>query len=355
MSLTKPILNTVTAWDVADGQTFTFNVVGGDAVTGSTLYIRDNATNTVVYTLNTTSFKYTATVPANASGLTNGTYYNAYIVTHNSNNEDSAASNTIQFYCYTTPSWAFTNFSSGTIATSSAIAPQAAYSQSEGEALSDYTFYLYDASQTQISTSGMMYVGSSSSSLTLEYTFSGLEDDTAYYLRATAHTTEGTALDTGYIRFTTDYVRPSNYSILSLENNCDEGYITYSSLAVDIEGESYPETPTYTTDGVDLTEEGSYVTWNDGFEIEDNFTLKAIVKNPTLGATLITMTNENGDSITITYVQDPDDDTKVLVEVAVGEYMIYSDSITAPASTDQVCIQLRRINDVYNIILGVVA
>lgn len=355
MSLTKPILSPVAAWDVADGQTFTFNVIGGDAVTGNTLYIIDNSTGSVVYTLQTTSFKYEAIVPANASGLTNGTYYSAYITTTNASDETSANSNTIQFYCYSTPSWAFSNFSQGTIVTNSSIAPQVQYSQSEGEALNDYTITLYDSNQLQLSTSGVQYTGSSSSTIAVSYDFFGLEDDTIYYIRAIGHTVENTALDTGFIRFTTDYVRPSTYSILNLENNCDEGYIVYTSLAIGIEGESNPETPTYTEDGIDLTADGSYVTWTDGFEISDNFTAKLWVKNPTVGANLVTMTNTNGQSVIVAYVQDPDDDTKVMATVTVGSYFAYSESITAPASTDELCIQLRRINGVYEIKLGVVA
>ena len=40
MALTTPILNSVPAWDVANGQIFTFNVIGGDQVVGNILYIK---------------------------------------------------------------------------------------------------------------------------------------------------------------------------------------------------------------------------------------------------------------------------------------------------------------------------
>lgn len=355
MSLTKPILSSVSAWDVADGQTFTFNVIGGDAVTGNTLYILNNSTNAVVYTLTTITNRYRAIVPADAEGLVNGTYYSAYITTTNSDGDESAASNTIQFYCYTTPSWEISNITTGSTVTNSSIAPQAVYSQTEGEALSDYTFTLYDSSQTQLSTSGMKYVGTSASTVTVTYDFLGLEDDTVYYIRATGHTVEGTELDTGYIRFTTDYVQPSSYSILNLTNNCDEGYIVFTSLAIDIEGTSYPETPTYTTDGIDLTADGSYVTYHDGYEISGNYTVKIWVKNPTIGADLLTLENADGDVVTVSYIQDPDDDTKVIAVLTASEYLIYTDSITTPDSTDELCIQVRKINEIYEIRMEVVS
>ena len=41
MALTTPILNSVAAWDVNNGQTFTFNVIGGDLVNGNKLTDKD--------------------------------------------------------------------------------------------------------------------------------------------------------------------------------------------------------------------------------------------------------------------------------------------------------------------------
>lgn len=360
MALTTPILNSVPAWDKANGQTFTFNVVGGDAVVGNILYILDNSTNTVVYTLTTTSFQYQAVVPANATGLSNGTYYSAYVVTKNGNGDLSSPSNTIQFYCYTTPSWAISNISSGSIVTNSSIAPQASYSQSQGEALSDYTFMLYDSSQTQLATSGVLYTGSSASSQTVTYNFFGLEDNTVYYIRATGHTVEGTVLDTGMIVFTVSYLQPEAYDILYLKNNCQEGYINYYSQAYVIGGSSYPSPPTYTTNGVNLTSNGSYVKWISGFDISDDFTLKAWVQSPTNNSLLIKLSEDSNNYINISYLQDPMNVNKriVMLEVYINNsltYIAYSNSFTPPNSSKQLCIQVRRIGNIYEVLAEVVS
>ena len=44
MALTRPSLYTIAAFDASQAQTFRFNVIGGDTVTGSTLTIKNNAT-----------------------------------------------------------------------------------------------------------------------------------------------------------------------------------------------------------------------------------------------------------------------------------------------------------------------
>ena len=355
MALTKPILDNVVAWDVADGCTFTFNVIGGDAVVGNTLYILDNSTNEIVYTLATTSYQYKAIVPANAVGLSNGTYYNAYIVTENSNGDISVNSNIIQFYCYTTPTWEITNIEEGDIVSNSSIAPSASYIQIENETLNDYTFILYNASRVQIATSNTQYVASPLYNFSVSYSFNGLENDTAYYIRAIGHTIEGTFIDTGFINFTASYLEPSNYSILNLTNNCDEGYILYESLAIDIEGNSNPSPPVYTTDGVDLTAEGSYVNWNNNFAISGNYTMKAWVQNPIVGTTLINAQDENGNKVLINYIFDPEDSTKVMIWlVADMGYICYSNSIAIPSSSDVICIQVRYMYGTYSVQLVVI-
>lgn len=362
MALTKPILNSVVSWDVSLGQTFTFNVIGGDQVVGNTLYIINNATNTVVYTLNTTSYQYRAIVPPNASGLTNGTYYSAYIVTKNSSNQTSVASNTIQFYCYTTPTWNFSNISSGTTVNNSSVNPTLYYNQIQGEALADYTINLYDSGRNLLSTSGVKYTGSSASTQNVSFAFYGLEDNTAYFVEGIGHTTGGTLLNTGLIGFTVSYIAPESFNVLVVQNNCDEGYVTYYSLAYVNEGSSNPSPPNYYTyqgeTGVDLRAEGSWVKWdssNSNFIIPQNFTLKAWVLNPNVNTNLITLSN-GVDNINIWYGYYLSDYSKVIVSLTVNtnQYFAYSNLIDTPATNQELCIQIRKINNLYEVILGVV-
>ena len=327
MALTKPILNTVPAWDVVDGQTFTFNVIGGDVVVSNTLYIKDNSTNTIVYTLTTVSYKYECEVPANASGLENGKYYSAYIITHDSSNNDSPPSNTIQFYCYITPSWTL-NINSQTTIVNSYFNAIVTYNQPQGELLNDYTISLYDSSENLAMSSGMLYVNSTEFPLSLEYMFQGLEDNTRYFLRAIGHTVNSTFLDTGLIDFIVEYSEPSEYNILLLQNNCEDGYITYYSAAESITGISNPPTPTYTVNGINLLFDDSYVKY-ENIKVSEDFYIQAWIEQPKLNTTLIILETISNEFIIIDCIQDWEDNNKIRIQATVNNnYYIYSNNVT---------------------------
>ena len=115
--LTTPILYSQAAFDATQAHTFTFNVVGGEQVTQNKLVITNQSTSEIVYQAVQTTYKFEHILPANT--LTNGVYYSAYIVTYNANGTASAQSNSIQFYCYSTPSFAFSNLPINNIITNS--------------------------------------------------------------------------------------------------------------------------------------------------------------------------------------------------------------------------------------------
>lgn len=355
MALTKPILNSVAAWDVTKGVTFTFNVIGGDQVVGTKLFITENVPGIIpVYVQTTESFKYEIVVPPNPRILANGKYYTAKIVTIDARGNESPSSNEIQFYCYTTPSFVFNNISQGGTVTNSTFVAEIDYNQVEDEALSNYIITLYNASQTQISTSGIKYTGTAEVPLTVSHIFSGLEDNTVYYIHAVGQTINGTFIETPFIRFTVQYSTPSAFSQFFLTNNCSEGYITYTSATALIEGTSYPPVPTFVDDSVDLTQSDSYVKWSDGFEVEGDFTLKAWLTNPTPDIDLMYLSNGKNDNITIGYHTDELDNSKIYADLRVAGYYIYTPSIVKPLSSDKLCLQIRRIGNIYEILLEVV-
>ena len=362
MALTTPILNSVAAWDVNNGQTFTFNVIGGDLVNGNKLTIR-NSNNQVVYTQETTTFQYKVVVPPNPSGLSNGQLYNAYVQTKN-NNEYSANSNVIQFYCFATPTWTINNISSGQIIHQSYVIPNAHYSQSNGEALGDYNFILYDSAQNVLSQTGTIYTGFSNTLgqqfvADTTYRFQGLEDGDSYFIQVTGHTTGGTYIETSLVSFSVQYSTPEEYNLIYLQNNCKDGYITYSSMAYSIKGVSNPTPPIYTTNGVNLTQVNHYVSWNSGYEISNDFTVKAWVQSPNDNTTLFILSNGENDHIEVNYMEDPLDNTKRIAVIQLyfnGQYgyFVYSNSFIPPTDSQTLCIQARRINNLYDIVAEVI-
>lgn len=354
MSLGIPILNTLAAWDSTKGTTFTFNVDSGDQVVSNTLVIRRNSDNVVVYNQNQVTYKFEHIVAPNASStLINGGYYNAYLTTKNSDGDTSVNSNVIQFYCYTTPTFNFLNFPASSIIGNSYYTFQIGYNQSENELLNSYVATLYDSSKNILSTSGKIYVSQMTSlPLTLTYKVEGLIDNNRYFIAVQGETVNGTQLNIPETLFTVRYFTPNVYSKLYAVNNCDGGYTTLSTNVVLIEGTSNPSPPIYVNhDAVDLTSVGSWVEWSQGYESTEDFTLKfwfnkmnldtvfAVIKN-SLNNNIVLKSNKISNNFYISLSVD-------------GLYNIYSSSITY-STINNYCLQVRRVNNLYDLILEVV-
>lgn len=303
MALTTPVLYGVAAFDASNAQIFRFNVIGGDQVTGATLTIRDNTTLSIVKTVTQTSFEFAITLPANS--LTNGGYYQATITTRNAQGISSVPSAPIQFYCYSTPIFVFTNIREGGVVGNSNYSFSVQYNQIQNEGIASYNFKLYSVGGALLQESGTVYNTIGTLPLTLSYTFSGFENNAAYSIEATGTTNEGTEISTGRVGFLVSYVAPEAFSLIALSNNCQGGYITIKSNLTDIEGESNPETPTYIyNEEIDLRADGHYVKWDKNYTIPTNWTSRLWGRNFTSGKNILEMTNESEDLLSVKYVLD---------------------------------------------------
>lgn len=102
----------------------------------------------------------------------------------------------------------------------------------QGETLSTYQYYLYDASRNLIDESAVFYgsVGSS-------FTVNGLDNRTVFYIRGTGKTRNGYSLDTGFVQFETKYYASAEGgTFLQCQNKFSDGYISISSHLADISG-----------------------------------------------------------------------------------------------------------------------
>lgn len=300
MALTTPILYNVPAFDATKEQVFTFTSISGSQVVANTLTIKDNATLTTVYSQTQTTYRFEHTLPANT--LTNGTYYQATLTTKDAQGNESSPSNSIQFYCYSEPTFVISNMPTGNVVTNSSFAFNVTYNQIQGEILNAYVFNLYSASGVLISTSGTMYNTDSTLPLTLSYLFSGFEDKASYSVEVTGITTNGTQITTGRIGFTTSYTTPDTFSYLFLANNCKGGYITIESNIINIDGETNPDPATYIYNKeIDVRADGNYVQWVKGYEINGNWTMRIWGRNFRPNQEIFRFSNTSGDIITITY------------------------------------------------------
>lgn len=355
MALTRPILLSVSAFDAANPQVFTFVVNSGDQVVANRLTIKlQNEQQTVIYDQKTTTFTLEHILPADT--LTNGSYYQATVTTYNADGNESDESAPIQFYCYTTPIFEFNNLPESNLIANSSFNFGVTYDQEEDEMLDSYVFVLYDAQGVQISTSGTQYVGSVESlPIDISHTFSGLTDNTTYYIQTQGVTTGGTAIKTIRERILVQYVQPTVFSVLALSNNCQGGYITLSSTFIDIEGTSNPSPPIYIDDdtAVDARTSGRYVAFDEGYSIDGDFTASLWGRDFQLNQPIITLSSVDTSSAVVSYRQDFDDASKVYADCVVTSagvrYYIYTPSIAKPSSTDKVQIWLRRVGNLYTL------
>ncbi len=285
--LTQPIINPIPAFDGSKNYTVTFTVIGGAQVVGNRLVISDNETGNVIYNKSQLSMKLEHTIPAGTLG--NGGYYNAVVYTIDSGSNESAASVAVPFYCYSQPTLTIDNIPTTETIENGTYTFTGSYAQIEGEQLNSYQFTLYDSNRNILSQTPLIYYVTDSS---LAHTFVGMSNDTSYFVSLTGETVNGTKISSGLKYFTVRYLQPASFAICDLVNNCEDGYIQISSNIVAIDGKSNPEPPIYIDDKeVDLRDPDSWVKWNEGFRIQDDFTMRVWGRDFNPYQNIITLTN----------------------------------------------------------------
>lgn len=286
--LTQPIINPISAFDSTRAHTISFVVIGGAQVIGNRLVISDNKTGKEIYNKIQSTMKLEHLIPANT--LTNGGYYNAVVYTIDSSNNESVASTPVPFYCYSQPSLTIDNIPATETIENGTYKFVGSYLQQENELLNSYQYTLYDSNKDILSQSALIYYDTDSS---LSYTFVGMSNDTSYYVELSGETINGTKITSGLRYFTVRYIQPASFAICDLVNNCEDGYIQISSNIVAIDGKSNPDPPIYIDDKeVDLRDPDSWVEWNSGFRIQDDFTMRVWGRDFNDYQNIITLTND---------------------------------------------------------------
>lgn len=286
--LTQPIVNPIAAFDATRAHAINFTVIGGAQVVGNRLVISDNETGTEIYNNKQLTMKLEHTVPAGT--LSNGGYYNAVIYTVDNSGAESVASTAVPFYCYSQPVLTIDNIPQTETIENGTYAFVGSYLQQEDEPLNSYQYTLYNSNKEVLSQSALIYYEADSS---LSYTFVGMSNDTAYYISLTGETVNGTKITSGLRYFTVRYLQPASFAICDLVNNCEDGYIQISSNIVAIDGKSNPDPPVYIDDKeVDLREPDTWVRWDEGFRIQNDFTMRVWGRDFNPYEKIITLTND---------------------------------------------------------------
>ena len=252
------------------------------------IIITDNATSTVVYDKTEDSMRLYATIPANT--LTAGKQYLAQVQVYDMDGNYSNLSDAALFYCFTTPTLSFVRISDNDVYRNASIQLTLLYSQAQNEEIKNYQFVLYTEDKIAESSSDVIY-----SSTLSPYIFYGLKNNTKYYLRAYGETVHGMKMDTGYIGINIQYdVIPANIAF-QITNMYKSGYIQIEtnilSVGYEVENDNYEF-----NDG-SLTLTDNSLTYNEGFEVADDFSL--FVEAKKLPVTRFFTTNNEEISLSI--------------------------------------------------------
>lgn len=262
----KPSIYNINAFDAKYDSVIKFTWSGNQPYS-NTCTIKNNATNAIVYQKTQETLQLKHTIPANT--LTNGTLYNIAIKVTDQSGSVSESSITVLFYCFSSPSLTISNLTENQVIQNSSYNLTLSYSQPEGEELQYYQVLLYNTNKSQIWTSGVKY---DSSNLTA--TLTDLDDNGVYYLRATGITVNGMDLDTGYIYFSVNYIQPSVYALITLENLKEEGSVKIQSNIISLSASYYNGDPTYINDNyINLTGSNNHVYFDKDFSLDNDFSI----------------------------------------------------------------------------------
>lgn len=233
-------------------------------------------------------------LPANSltnAGASTSPYTAKITVVEEITGLESLESNEVGFYCFKTPVFTFNGLSTTqtNIVDTTFRDVQLSYSQENGEPLNFFRVYLYDGSKTNIVYQTETVYDTSDLSVTLK----DLEDNKQYYVYATGETVHGIWVETAFAELAVEYSQSSIFSTLELENVFDEGYIKIGSNVVIVEGVVSGGNFVGSDDDqqYDVTDDGSSIIFNEGFSIDDDFTVSLICSAPNENSTLLTLSN----------------------------------------------------------------
>ena len=353
MALTQPILYSTVPFDASTSHTFVFTVIGGDQVVKNKLTIQNADTLAIVYSVETTTFRYEHTLPSGT--LTNGTQYLAYIQTINATGDISIASDTISFQCLTAATFGFNNISSGTKVNNASYSFSVTYNQEENDALNSCIFNLYSDAQILLSTSNEIYIQDKTLPYTMSYTFAGFRNNTKYYIECIGVSDAGVQVDTGKVDFLTAFDVPEVFSNIVLVNDCENGYIVFQSNVTAIDGET-PRYPIYVDNAaIDLRGDGDYIAFNEGYTVTDDFTARIWGYDFDTNGDIITFSTVSGDIVTVALRHTGNTIWPELTARNAGVsyyYAIKGDEVSSITSTTNLCIFIQKRNNIYDVTIG---
>lgn len=287
----KPVLYLIPSFDSSFGSIIKFSWLGNQPIS-NTLTIRNNATNAIVYEQTQITMRLEHTIPA-TSGLVNGTLYNASIKVTDNTGKVSEPSDTLLFYCYSTPIFKI-NIEPNQLIQAQTYGVDVTYFQAEGELLQSYRIQVFNSGGAVVYDSNTRYILD-----TVKIT--NLQDNNHYSIIATGETINGMSLSTGEINFSADFIKSDTYFMCEVQNMYDTGGIYIKSNIISVEGSSDNDVIYIDNEIANLT--NNVVHFNKGFSIADDFSLVVRGKDFQVGEKILILSG-NDEIITVDYKYD---------------------------------------------------
>lgn len=266
MALTTPVAQTKIAFDATTASIFTFTSSGGSQVVANRITIRRNSDNFLIYQNKVTSFLLQQEVPADT--LINGVQYNFYFNTYDSDDNISGSSNIVAFWCYTAPTLVITNMPVTNIIETASYEFESTYDQIEGELIEYIQYFLYDINDNLLDSSDKIF-NTNTPPIATSYIVTGLENNTSYKIQVEGISINGTQTLSPLYVFSAQYYYPNLFSLITLVNECDEGYTQIQSNVVLAEGIPDPAPAMFESHILDGNE-ASYIMWNEWYTNPDD-------------------------------------------------------------------------------------
>ncbi len=336
--MSRPIIQKILPFDGDQQQDIFLSWTGNRAYT-SEIIIYDNTTNTEFYRNTSPPYELKHTIPAGT--LPNGKIWNIQARVYDKEELPSPLSEKVLFYTFQRPVFAFHSIPDSHIITSASFTASIAYDSPDWENISSYVFYLYDASKRLRRQSDTMH-----DIFNIQYDYRGLDNNTDYYIRCTAVTVHGMLLDTDYVKISVKFEDPNTYARLYTRVHPDQGCVQAASNLIMIRYNG-TEDFTYENSMIDLV--GKTLYYDEGFLIENDFTMIIKGKNLWQNAEILKMKNADlGLTLSSHIYTDGKLRFKLLVPNGVCHYLLYSDEQVF-GMDDMVTIVLRRKDDLYQI------
>ena len=261
--LNTPIVRKIPAFDPRESYSVVFQYEGNQVVKNRAVII-DNETYQTVYDHEQERMRLDHVIVANT--LSPGKAYQIKIKVYDDYGNESDFSSPVLFYCFTKPTFKFSNLTNDMIHRTAVLPVKLSYSQSEGETFRECQISLYTYDYVLSTSSNILYDVSN-----LSHTFYGLKNESVYYLRATGKTTHDMDIDTGYLKVNIQYIMKYSNVILRVKNLPEIGSISLSSNIIDI-GYEFENDNWYIKDG-ELVIYDNSLTYLSGFSAPSEYTV----------------------------------------------------------------------------------